>query len=113
VESLDSVPHHTSIPEIQRLVFPGVPYLASVHCVTAASAEERDYCEPHDHHDEHELNLFLGTSDDFRFEVTLDGADQIVGPTAALYIPAGQKHAANVVSGSGYYVVLKVPVVDR
>lgn len=108
-ESLDLVPHHRAIPEIERLVFPGIPYLTSVHHVTRAESRHRDYCQPHHHGDEIEINLFLGTTSDFRFRVTLDGADHILGPVAAIAIPAGQTHAANVISGSGYYVVLKAP----
>jgi hypothetical protein len=109
VETLDLVPHHQSIPEIERLVFQGIPYLASVHAVTQADAHERHYCQPHDHSDQDELNLFLGTTDDFRFRITLDGSEHVLGPVAALLIPAGESHSANVMSGSGYYVVLKVP----
>jgi hypothetical protein len=108
-EALDVVPHHTSIPEIERFVFPGIPYLASVHCVTQAEMSDRDYCEPHSHREQDELNLFLGTTEDFRFRITLDGSEHVLGPVAALLIPAGESHAANVLSGSGYYVVFKIP----
>ena len=111
VESLDEVPYHAAIPEIERLVFPGMPFLTSVHRVVDASERDRDYCQPHLHSDEVELNLFLGTTDDFRFRVTIDGTEHILGPVAALLIPAAEKHAANVISGSGYYVVLKAPEV--
>jgi hypothetical protein len=107
-ESLDLVPHHRAIPEIERLTFPGIPYLTSVHCVTRASANEDTYCQPHEHEDQDELNVFLGTTDDFRFRITLDGSDHILGPTAAVLIPAGTDHAANVLSGSGFYVVFKI-----
>src|SRR6188472_526199 len=100
VEALDLVPNHRSTPEIERLVFHGIPYLASVHTVTQADSKEREYCQPHDHREQDELNLFLGTTDDFRFRITLDGSEHILGPVAALLIPAGESHAANVLSGS-------------
>ena len=40
----------------------------------------------------------------------MDGTEHVVGPMAALRIPAGTCHAANVLSGSGFYVVYKIPV---
>jgi hypothetical protein len=80
-----------------------------VHTVTQADSKEREYCAPHDHRGQDELNLFLGTTDDFRFRITLDGSEHILGPVAALLIPAGESHAANVLSGSGYYIVFKIP----
>lgn len=57
VEDLGLVPDHVSIPEIERLIFPGVPYLVSVHRVTEATFEHREYRTPHVHLDKDEVNL--------------------------------------------------------
>jgi hypothetical protein len=110
VEALGLVPFHSCIPEIERWVFRDIPYLTSVHHVTDAEPMDRHYCEVHTHHDEDEVNLLLGTTADFRFRITVGDRSHVVGPIAALHIPAGTTHSANVISGSGYYVVLKAPI---
>jgi hypothetical protein len=113
VEDLGLVPDHISIPEIERWVFPGTPGLVSVHRVTSADPARRDYCAMHAHDDVDEVNLIIGTTEDFRFRITIDGRDHLLGPVASVTIPAGQPHASNVESGSGYLVVLKVPTASE
>jgi hypothetical protein len=109
VEELSLVPHHDSISEIERWVFPGMPYLVSVHSVTAAETADRSYCAAHFHRDYSEINLLIGTTRDFRYRVETDGIQRILGPVAAAFIPEGTTHSANLISGSGYYIVFKVP----
>jgi hypothetical protein len=113
VESLDVVPGHSSIPEIERWVFPGVPYLTSVHSIDAAEDSGRQYCEVHCHPDLAEVNVLLGITSDFRFRIQIGCTTEVVGPTAALFIPAGVPHSANVVSGRGFYVVHHVRDCDN
>jgi hypothetical protein len=110
VEDLGLVPDHASIPEIERWVFPGTPGLVSVHRVTDAEPVARDYCAVHAHDDMDEVNLVIGTTDDFRFRITIGDEEHVLGPVASVTIPAGQPHASNVESGSGYLIVLKVPL---
>ena len=109
IESLDVVPAHSSIPEVERWVFPGVPHLVSVHSVDAAEKSDRDYCEVHSHDDLDEINVFLAATPDFRFHVRVGDDCQVVGPNSAAFIRAGLPHSANVVSGSGFLIVHQFP----
>lgn len=113
VESLDVVPAHSSIPEVERWIFPGIPNLVSVHAVDAAEKSIRHYCQAHLHADVDELNLFIGLSPDFRFSVRIGDECHVVGPHAAAFVRAGLMHSANVISGSGYLVVHHFPAVER
>lgn len=109
IESLDNVPAHRATPEIERWVFPGAPHLVSVHSVDADEPAERHYCEVHTHRDVDESNLLLGITPDFRFQIQVGCEVQVLGPHAAVFIPAGTPHSANVISGKGFFVVHQHP----
>lgn len=107
VANLAGVAYHHGIPELSRYIFPGIEAIAAVHQISAAEHMDRHYCEPHSHDNSDEIVIALGTTEDLRFRIDTSEGSSEVGPMAAVRFPAGSVHAINVVSGSGFLVVLR------
>lgn len=105
---LGNIPNHRGIEGVQRLApSDAFPLQLSAHRVENPRAET--YCDVHSHEDLVEFNLFLPSKAGMAFEVS-DGrtSHQITSPTA-LWIPTSVPHQANALSGSGWFVCLRLP----
>lgn len=86
---LENAPLHIAVHIIKDLDTPPDPY-AKVHC----------------HPDFDEIGLIIAPKDVLEYEIILDGKENRVKSPAAVYIPAGTRHRARAVSGSGAYVCI-------
>lgn len=105
---LGQIPHHQNAVGVERFApSDAVPLQLSAHRV--ANPDNQVYCDMHSHDNLMELNLILPSQSGMRFDVS-DGANshQITSPTA-LWIPPNVSHQANAVSGSGWFVCLRLP----
>jgi len=74
-----------------------------VHQIKKLPKKVKEYCELHVHQYD-EINLILSESGKLVYSIQLgDEVFKVVSP-AAIYIPAGLKHSANVISGKGLFV---------
>ncbi len=97
-------PNHVAASYIDRYASSGLPVHIAVHHVVA-EANGDDYCNPHSHDGEDEINILIGDGLRYRFE--LDGETRIVDAPATVFMPAGCVHSANVVSGRGQYICVR------
>jgi len=106
VESpLSSVPFHQDVKGLQRYVAEGFPYHLAIHQFVRMDRVPETYTQPHAHPFD-ELNIIIG--DDLQYNILLGDENFIVEGNHSLWIPAGVTHAANVISGTGYYVVIRL-----
>jgi hypothetical protein len=111
VSPLATVPFHgNGAAPISRRVLAGdgiheeLGQRVVAHEVVEVGAASRHYCEPHVH-DCAELNLLLSTSR-LVYEIRLGDDVYEVEAPASIYIPAGLRHSANVISGSGFFIAM-------
>jgi hypothetical protein len=111
VAPLDAVPFHgNGVAPLSRRVLAGdgvheeLGRRVVAHELIEVGAAERRYCEPHVH-DCAELNLLLSTSR-LLYEIRLGDDVYEVEAPASIYIPAGLRHSANVISGSGFFIAM-------
>lgn len=104
-ESLDTVPFHSQVNWVERLVACNLPLHLAVHKIRDAKAIPLDYVELHNH-SYPEINIILGDDDTFLFKVQLGDDVYHVNSSSSIWIPAGMDHSIVAVSGSGYYVCL-------
>jgi len=107
VTDLGAIPFHDASGEVQRFApsrFPFPIHLA-VHQIEVSGTAPRQYVEPHSH-GYPELNILIGGPGALVYRFELDGQVREVKSPATIWIPAGVKHAASAVSGSGHYVCM-------
>jgi hypothetical protein len=106
---LSSVPHHQGVACIERFFSETFPLHLAIHrVVDALPDQERKYTDAHTH-DVDEINIIIGDEDGLEYEIQLGDERFQVRSNASVYIPAGLPHSANVCSGSGYFVALRLP----
>ncbi len=106
VESpLSSVPFHQAVEGLQRYFAEGFPYHLAIHKFVGKDGPAKAYTQPHTHPFD-ELNIIIG--DDLTYDIFLDDESFIIKGNYSIWIPAGTLHAANVMSGTGYYVVIRL-----
>src|SRR5690242_9139446 len=109
-EPLSSIPFHRDAPlERRRMagwdLHPSANLHVAVHEIRAVPhVEERSYCLSHTH-DCAELNLLIAF-ERLVFRFTLGDEEYIQAAPASVFIPAGLPHSANVIEGSGFFVVI-------
>jgi hypothetical protein len=106
IKSLSTIPFHGDVPCIERYCPENFPVQVAVHAITAADNVE-EYTAPHSHDHMHELNIIVGEEGKLEYSVRLGDEMYIVCSNSSIWIPAGLKHATNVIRGSGYYIVMK------
>lgn len=104
--ALSSVIAHNDSDCIQRFFAEGFPYYTAVHKVEHANFPT-EYTEVHQHK-ESEINLLISTDKNFAYKVVIGDETKIVRGNAAIYIPSNIPHSANVLQGSGYYIVIRI-----
>lgn len=63
------------------------------------------YCDLH-WHDFDEINLILSEDSSLKYRIRIEDETYEVDSPSTIYIPKGVKHAAEVISGKGVYVVI-------
>ncbi len=107
---LVDTPFHQASGCIRRLAPTGFPIHIGIHQVEAESdSERRDYSAPHQHDDQDEINILISDSH-LAYRLTFDDETYEVEAPATIWIPAGVSHSANVISGSGTFVCLRIAV---
>lgn len=106
---LSSVPHHQDVACIERFFSEAFPLHLAIHRVEdALPDQERRYTDAHIHEVD-EINIIIGEKDGLEYEIQLGDERFQVKSNASVYIPAGLPHSANVLSGSGYFLALRLP----
>lgn len=102
---LQNVPFHSKNDSIERLVPEGFPLHVAVHNIHDDTGKEK-YVAPHKH-GALEINILIGCDDNkLKYEIQIDNDFYEVESPASIYIPAGLTHAANHVSGKGFFVCI-------
>lgn len=105
---LGNTPCHQASACIRRLAPTGFPLHIGIHQVEAsADPERKDYSAPHHHLDQDEVNILISDSH-LAYRLTFDDETYEVEAPATIWIPAGVNHSANVISGSGTFVCLRL-----
>jgi len=105
---LSNTPCHQASDSIRRLAPAGFPLHIGIHQVEAGSTpEQRDYSLPHQHGDQDEINILISDGH-LAYRLTFDDETYEVEAPATIWIPAGVNHSANVISGSGTFVCLRL-----
>ena len=104
---LSTVAHHHDVACIERFFSDTYPMHLAIHKVTDADDIDQ-YTDPHSH-DVPEINIIISdTEGELVYEIQL--AEEIfqVSSNATVWIPAGLTHASNVISGSGYFIAIRL-----
>jgi hypothetical protein len=103
---LQNVPFHSRNDDIERVMPQDFPIYLAVHAIRNSRSEStRKYVELHTH-DVPELNILIGDNDTLKYEIQTDTELHKVESPASVYIPSGVAHAANHISGKGYYMCI-------
>lgn len=106
VESpLSSVPFHQDVEGLRRYVAAGFPLHLAVHQFEQMEPPSEAYTQPHMHPYD-EFNIIIG--DDLTYDILLGNESFVLKGHHSIWIPAGVTHAANVISGTGYYVAIRL-----
>ncbi len=109
--SLDGVPGHKDAgPGLRRFAFVDAPVHGALHQILDTTALVPDYCVVHTHDDAAELNVLLPGSQPLEFAMYLDG--EVIGrPPLSMWIPPTVEHCAMATAGTGFFFVLRMPLV--
>lgn len=77
----------------------------AVHTIDMLPKKIPNYCELHKH-DYDEINLILSENGNLVYKVQLEDETYRVKSPATVYIPAGTRHSAEVISGKGQFIAL-------
>ncbi len=109
---LSSIAHHHDVDCIERFFADTYPLHLAIHKVTSAANVAR-YTELHCH-DVPEINIVVGDErDELTYEIQLEDETFCVAANSTVWIPAGMMHAANVLSGSGYFIAIRLNGFER
>jgi len=108
--TLDGVPGHKDAgPGLRRFAFVDAPVHGALHQVLDVTQLVPDYCVVHTHDDAAELNVLFPGSEPLEYAMYLDGP--MVGrPPLSLWIPPGAGHCAMASAGTGFFFVLRMPL---
>lgn len=109
LSSLDTIPFHSNVDCIERFVPENFPLHLAIHKITNKVSAPVDYCDLHYHDDFTEVNLIIGKPDELVFRIQIDDKVHEIKSSTSIWIPPGIKHSANVISGTGYFVVFRLP----
>lgn len=108
LSSLDTIPFHNHIDSIERFVPEKFPIHLAIHKINDMQGTPVDYCDLHSHDDITEVNLIIGDPNALIYRIQLDDEVYEVKSSSSIWIPPGIKHSANVISGTGYFVVFRL-----
>jgi hypothetical protein len=99
---------HQNSPNIERYAPHNFPIHVASHKITGSPPIK--YCQEHAHHRCYELNLVLPSSNGLSYEIGIDGDRHIVNYPSAVWLPPGILHSANALTGSGWFVCIRLPL---
>lgn len=102
---LSSIPFHSDIKCIERIVAKEFPFHVAIQHITGAQSMPRDYTRLHTH-DVPEINIVLGNTDELVHGIHLGAEFYEVKSPSTIWIPPHLEHSANVISGSGYFICI-------
>lgn len=107
-DPLADTPCHQASACIRRLAPAGFPVHVGIHQVAAGSTPDPgDYSAPHHHEAQDEINILI-SDHQLTYRLTFDDETYEVEAPATVWIPAGVNHSANVISGRGTFVCLRL-----
>ncbi|MBK6872617.1 MAG: hypothetical protein IPJ14_17155 [Kineosporiaceae bacterium] len=111
--TLDGVPGHKDAgPGLRRFAFLGAPVHGALHQIVDTTQLVADYCVIHHHDDAAELNVLLPGDPDRPLEFDLYNEGSLVGHAPlSLWIPVNAGHCAMATAGTGFFFVLRMPLV--
>lgn len=106
-KALSSVPFHKNTKAITRYFAKDFPLHIAVHEVSPISVPPPEYTEPHVHEDFDEVNIII-SNQDLLYAIQLGNEKYTVSSNACIWIPRGTTHSANVLSGSGHFITIRI-----
>jgi mannose-6-phosphate isomerase-like protein (cupin superfamily) len=105
--ALSEVPFHNNTISITRYIARQFPLHMAVHRVSPVMMPPPAYTQPHVHHDYNEVNIII-SDEHLEYKILLGNKEYVVRNNSSIWIPIGTIHAANVLSGSGYFIAIRV-----
>jgi mannose-6-phosphate isomerase-like protein (cupin superfamily) len=105
--ALSNVPFHRNTKSITRYFAKNFPLHLAVHEVSPVLAPPVQYTDPHIHEDTDEINIIISKKN-LLYKIQLGDNEYTVSNNACIWIPRGMIHAANVLSGSGYFITMRL-----
>lgn len=105
--ALSKVPFHRNTKVIKRYFAENFPMHLAVHEVSVVSTPPAEYTQPHVHEDCDEINIII-SQHDLLYAIQLGNDKYTVSNNASIWIPRGTVHAANVLSGSGHFITIRI-----
>lgn len=106
-QSLEAIPFHNKTEFIKRIVAVDFPVHLAVHQVSAVLNSVEEYTQPHVHNNCDEINIILSRGQ-LSYRILIGDREEIISNNSAIWIPRGIVHSANVISGSGFFVTLRI-----
>jgi hypothetical protein len=102
-------PGYLDVAGIVRLAAPdAAPHHLAVHRIEGPPPSSAGYSVPHAHHDVTELNILLPDDDGLAYTMVLGaGPPQVVEGPCVVVVPPGVAHSANILRGTGWFVVVR------
>lgn len=105
--ALENVPFHHNTACITRYIARYFPLHLAVHEVSPVQSPPEEYTQLHKHTDSNEVNIIL-SPDELLYKIQIGDKEYLAGKNSCIWIPRGVMHAANVLSGSGYFITIRL-----
>ena len=106
-EALANVPFHKNTDALTRYVAAGFPVHLAVHEVSSLLIPPAEYTQPQVHPEHDEINIILSDRR-LSYRVQVGKEIFIVENNCSIWIPRGTMHSANVLTGSGFFITLRI-----
>ena len=110
--ALSNVPFHKDTYAITRFFAEDFPFHIAVHEISPLLSPPAEYTQSHRHDDCAEINIILSRQV-LVYRIQLGDRLYTVSSNSSIYIPQGVTHSANVLKGTGFFVTIRVPVVNQ
>lgn len=105
--ALSNVPFHKNTKSITRYFAQQFPLHLAVHEVSPVTIPPLEYTEPHTHEDYDEINIIV-SQHDLLYKIQVGNEKYVVSNNSCIWIPRGMVHAANILKGSGHFIIMHV-----
>lgn len=105
--ALSNVPFHNNTESVTRYFAEQFPVHLAVHEVSPVKAPPAEYTLPHLHDDADEINIIISRQQ-LLYKIQLHDEMYEVVSNSCIWIPRHTLHAANVLSGSGFFITLRI-----
>jgi mannose-6-phosphate isomerase-like protein (cupin superfamily) len=107
LSSLSNVPFHENTQYITRYFAENFPVHMAVHEVSPILKPPVEYTQLHVHDEEDEINIIL-SQQNLLYKIQIGDEEYKISNNSCIWIPRGMMHAANVLSGAGYFITLRI-----